>query len=51
MVDKTQDRTPTPTERVYEPPQVKDLGSVEELTQGPGAGIIDGLAGVPGGFS
>lgn len=36
--------------KTYEPPELKRLGSVEALTNGPRGGTIDALAGGTGGF-
>ena len=34
----------------YEPPKLKKLGDLTEITKGPSLGHIDGLFGAPGGF-
>ena len=39
-----------PAKLAYEPPQLKVLGSLYEITKGPTGGFIDGLFGAPGGF-
>ena len=36
--------------RAYEPPKVRELGTIETLTQGRRSGIFDGFFGGSGGF-
>lgn len=51
MVRKPQEDEPKPREKAYEPPKVRLLGSLVEITRGPEGGAIDGLFGGIGGFT
>ena len=50
MTDQDHDDLQTPKRRTYESPELKELGSMEELTHGPMGGAIDGIFGGIGGF-
>lgn len=42
--------TPDSSERKVAPPKIEELGTIEELTRGTGAGTLDLLGGGGGGF-
>ena len=42
--------TPDSSENNVSPPQLEELGTIEELTRGPSGGTLDGLIGGGGGF-
>jgi hypothetical protein len=50
MRHEEQEYTHTPDKLTSEPPVVRDLGSVAEITQGTGGGTIDQIFGGQGGF-
>ena len=50
MADKRVEGAVEGVKKAWEKPELKDLGSLTELTHGPAGGAIDGLFGGIGGF-